>query len=311
MREAAIASCLYDVASRLSGASGADPEDVFPKGEVPPLDEGAAAVTACVMKNFSAVMSGAGAGAEEEEGAPPPSSHVIDDDGRAHLETALERVMGCARPLVQLLTGEEAGVREQVVARAVETLARLHPDVQSALLNAGAVKAVASRLHAHGGDGSDNDDVHGSGGGGGGGDVGDSGDEARGGGGRIGGDSGVGSEALRATLLKALNALVSTRAETPSHVRAKLAAHLVDTGAVRQASACLKSRLACAATEPAAVDLRVAAADALLTMAAGGAEGAAAGSCVYIYFTFSSHQRFKPPKPRDSETVVSLTTTYS
>jgi hypothetical protein len=79
--------------------------------------------------------------------------------------------------------------------------------------------------------------------------------EAHGGGGPAGGPAG--SEALRATLLRALSALVATRAETPPSMRAKLAAHLADTGAVRAAAACLASRLSCQPTEPAAVNFRV------------------------------------------------------
>jgi hypothetical protein len=47
--------------------------------------------------------------------------------------------------LGRYIAGEEAGAREEVVARIVQMFARIHPDVQSALLNAGAVRAITSR----------------------------------------------------------------------------------------------------------------------------------------------------------------------
>jgi hypothetical protein len=71
--------------------------------------------------------------------------------------------------------------------------------------------------------------------------------------------------------VRALRAIASTRGtQPPSDVRARLAAYLVDAGAVRSATECLQVRVRCHPTDPAAVALRVAAAGALLEMAAVG-----------------------------------------
>lgn len=210
MQEAAIASCLRDITSQLSGETATP--NRFSDDGVASLDGSVAALEACISS--------------VDESAPL-------------LEHNLTRLKELAKPLVQLMTGEEASAREEAVARTVEGIARMHPEIQRALLSAGAAQAITSRLEA-------------------------SNNEA----------GGLGKEALKAALLRAICALASTRTTTPSHMRAYLAMHLVDTGAVREVVACLKCRMSCDPTEHAAIEFRVAAARTLMTIL--GLEGVAA-----------------------------------